>query len=337
MIVVMRSQATAKEVGAVLKAIEDLGFRPHLSKGEERTVIGVIGNERKVEASAFEALHGVEKVIPVLKPFKLASREFRPSPTEVVVRGVTIGGSRAVVMAGPCAVESLEQTMECALAVKAAGATILRGGAYKPRTSPYSFQGLGRRGLEILAEARKATGLPVVTEALSVGDLPLVAEYADIIQIGARNMQNFNLLEEVGKLNRPVLLKRGMSSTIEELLLSAEYILSEGNSNVILCERGIRTFERYTRNTLDISAVPVIKRLSHLPVIIDPSHSSGHRELVPPLAMAAIAVGADGILVDVHPHPEQALCDGPQSLLPQDFATLMRQLREIARVVGREI
>lgn len=337
MIVVMRSQASAKDVGAVLKAIEDLGFKPHLSRGEERTIIGVIGNERKVETSAFEGLAGVEKVIPILKPFKLASREFHPGNTEIIVKGVTIGGKRAVVMAGPCAVESLEQTMASAVAVKEAGAQILRGGAFKPRTSPYAFQGLGRKGLEILHEVSLKTGLPVVTEALSVADLPAVAEFADIIQVGARNMQNFNLLEEVGRVDRPVLLKRGMSSTIEEMLLSAEYILSKGNPNVILCERGIRTFERYTRNTLDISAVPVVKRLSHLPIIVDPSHASGHRELVAPLAKAAIAVGADGLLVDVHPHPETALCDGPQSLLPADFAVLMKQLREIANVVGREI
>ncbi len=337
MIVVMRSQASAKEVGSVLKVIEDLGFKPHLSRGEERTVIGVIGNERKVEPSTFEALPGVEKVIPVLKPFKLASREFRPANSEIVVKGVPIGGRKVIMMAGPCAVESLEQTMASAEAVKAAGALVLRGGAYKPRTSPYAFQGLGRKGLEILQEVRAKTGLPVVTEALSVADLPAVAEYADIIQIGARNMQNFNLLEEVGRIDRPVLLKRGMSSTIEELLLSAEYILSKGNPNVMLCERGIRTFEKYTRNTLDISAVPVIKRLSHLPVIVDPSHASGHRELVPALARAAVAVGADGLLVDVHPHPETALCDGPQSLIPADFAKLMDELRSIARVVGREM
>jgi 3-deoxy-7-phosphoheptulonate synthase len=337
MIIVMKPGATPREVGAVLKQIEDRGFRPHLSKGDETTVIGVIGDERAVQSAVFEILPGVERVIPILKPFKLASRDFRKKDTIVRAGGVAVGGGTFTVMAGPCAVESLEQTLECARRVRKAGAAILRGGAYKPRSSPYSFQGLGREGLEILARAREETGLPVVTEVMAVEDMGLVADHADILQIGARNMQNFNLLDAAGRQRKPVLLKRGLSSTIEELLLSAEYILSRGNPNVILCERGIRTFEKYTRNTLDLSAAPVIRKLSHLPVIIDPSHAVGIREYVPPLAKAAAAVGADGIIVEVHPHPEKALCDGQESLTPDAFDRLMAEIRPILKAVGLEL
>jgi 3-deoxy-7-phosphoheptulonate synthase len=301
-------------------------------------VIGVIGDERKLDLTNFQTLPGVEKVIPILKPYKLASRDFQKKDTVVKVgEHVRIGGGTFTVMAGPCAVESLGQTMECAKKICKTGAGVLRGGAFKPRTSPYAFQGLGKEGLQILAQARKETGLPVITEVMTVEDVPLVAEYADILQIGARNSQNFNLLDAAGRQPKPVLLKRGLSGTIEELLLSAEYILSRGNPNVILCERGIRTYEKATRNTLDISAVPVLKSLSHLPVVIDPSHATGLRHLVAPLAKAAVAVGADGVLIEVHPHPEKALCDGPQSLTPEMFETLVQELRPIAKAVGLEM
>jgi 3-deoxy-7-phosphoheptulonate synthase len=330
MIIVMKPGASVRDVGAVLKQIEAHGFKPPLSRGEETTVIGVIGDERKLDGANFATLPGVDRVIPILKPYKLASRDFKKKNTVVRVGDVAIGGGTFTVMAGPCAVESLEQTLDCARRVRKAGAHVLRGGAYKPRTSPYSFQGLGPKGLEILAQARKETGLPVITEVMAVED-------ADILQIGARNMQNFNLLDAVGRQEKPVLLKRGLSSTIEEWLLCAEYILSRGNPNVILCERGIRTFEKATRNTLDIGAVPVIRSLSHLPIIIDPSHATGIREFVPPLAKAALAAGADGVLIEVHPHPEKALCDGPQSLTPEMFEKLVAELRPLARVVGLEI
>jgi 3-deoxy-7-phosphoheptulonate synthase len=337
MIIVMKSGASLKDVSAVLKHVEGLGLKPHVSKGEETTVIGLIGDERKLDPARVGALPGVEKVIPVLKPYKLASRDFKPRDTIVKVRDVRIGGGTFTLMAGPCAVETEEQTLECARKVGKSGAKILRGGAFKPRTSPYAFQGLGRHGLEILARARQETGLPVITEVMTVEDVPLVAEFADILQIGARNSQNFNLLDACGRQEKPVLLKRGLSGTIEELLLSAEYILSRGNPNVILCERGIRTYEKATRNTLDIAAVPVLKRLSHLPVVIDPSHATGIRELVAPLAKAAVAVGADGVLIEVHPHPEKALCDGPQSLTPAMFDQLVHELKPIARAVGLEL
>lgn len=335
MIVVMQQKATAKQVGGVIKKIEELGFKPHLSQGEEKTIIGLVGSDRHIDPQVFTILPGVEQVVPILRPFKLASREFKPKDSLVQINGVKIGGNEVVVMAGPCAVESKEQVLETAMAVQKAGAKILRGGAFKPRTSPYSFQGLGKEGLEILACAKEKTGLGIVTEVLEPKDVPLVSQYADILQIGARNMQNFALLEEVGKVNKPVLLKRGMSSTLEELLLSAEYILSNGNYNVILCERGIRTFEKYTRNTLDISAVPMIKKLSHLPVIVDPSHSTGQRDLVNPISKAAIAAGADGLIVEVHPHPDKALCDGYQSLTFQEFEKLMKELKAISEAVGR--
>ncbi len=337
MIIVMRGGASMKEVSAVLKQVEAHGFKPHLSRGEETTVIGVIGDERKVDGANFATLPGVERVIPILKPFKLASRDFQRKDTVVKVGKISIGGGTFTLMAGPCAVESAEQTLECARRVRKAGAVVLRGGAFKPRTSPYSFQGLGKKGLEILARAREETGLPVVTEVMAVEDVPLVARYADILQVGARNMQNFNLLDACGRQEKPVLLKRGLSSTIEELLLCAEYILSRGNPHVVLCERGIRTFEKYTRNTLDISAVPVIKKLSHLPVIVDPSHAAGVREYVPALAKAAAAVGADGVIIEVHPHPDKALCDGQESLNPEEFEKLVAEIRPIAKAVGLDL
>lgn len=337
MIVVMQLKATAKQVGGVIKKIEELGFKPHMSEGEEKTIIGLVGSDRHVDPQVFTILPGVEQIIPILRPFKLASREFKPKDSVIHINGLKIGGEEVIVMAGPCAVESKEQVLETAIAVKKAGAKILRGGAFKPRTSPYSFQGLGKQGLEFLAYAKYKTGLYIVTEVLEPKDVPLVSQYADILQIGARNMQNFALLEEVGKISKPVLLKRGMSSTLEELLLSAEYILSNGNYNVILCERGIRTFEKYTRNTLDISAVPVIKKLSHLPVIVDPSHSTGQKDLVNPISKAAIAAGADGLIIEVHPHPDKALCDGPQSLTVTEFEKLMKELKAITEAVGRKL
>ncbi|MCX7680705.1 MAG: 3-deoxy-7-phosphoheptulonate synthase [Anaerolineae bacterium] len=337
MIVVMKPDATTAQIANVAARIEQMGFRVHLSEGVERTIIGVIGNERPLDREQIERMDGVERTVPILRPFKLASREFHPHDTVVSVNGVTIGGKQLVVMAGPCAVESREQLLETAWAVKNAGAHILRGGAFKPRTSPYSFQGLGEEGLRLLALAREETGLPVVTEVMEPQMVPLVTSYADILQIGARNMQNYALLHAVGKAQRPVLLKRGMMSTVEELLMAAEYILSHGNDRIILCERGIRTFEQYTRNTLDISAVPLIKQLSHLPVIVDPSHGTGKWELVEPVSRAAIAAGADGLIIEVHPRPEEALSDGAQSLKPSRFAALMESLRPIAEAVGRTL
>jgi 3-deoxy-7-phosphoheptulonate synthase len=309
----------------------------HLSEGEERTIIGIIGNGRPLDREQLERLSGVERTVPILRPFKLSSRDFHPHDTVVSINGMAVGGKQLAVMAGPCAVESREQLLETAQIVKEAGAHILRGGAYKPRTSPYSFQGLGEEGLRILAAARQEIGLPVVTEVVDPQQVPLVTTYADVLQIGARNMQNYALLHAVGEAQRPVLLKRGMMSTVEELLMAAEYILSHGNDRVILCERGIRTFEQYTRNTLDISAVPVLKQLCHLPVIVDPSHGSGKWELVEPLARAAVAAGADGLMIEVHPHPDQALSDGAQSLKPARFAELMRNLRPIVEAVGRTL
>ncbi len=337
MIVVMKPDATMAQIANVAARIEQMGCRVHLSQGEERTIIGVIGNDRPINREQIERMDGVERTVPILRPFKLASREFHPHNTVVSVNGVTIGDKQLVVMAGPCAVESREQLLETAWAVKNAGAHILRGGAFKPRTSPYSFQGLGEEGLRLLALAREETGLPIVTEVMEPQMVPLVTSYADILQIGARNMQNYALLHAVGKAQRPVLLKRGMMSTIEELLMAAEYILSHGNDRIILCERGIRTFEQYTRNTLDISAVPLIKQLSHLPVIVDPSHGTGKWELVEPVSRAAVAAGADGLIIEVHPHPDQALSDGAQSLKPGRFAALMESLRPIAEAVGRTL
>ncbi len=337
MIVVMKREATPEQIANVVARVEAWGYRTHLSQGEERTIIGIIGDERPIDREQIERMAGVERTVPVLRPFKLASREFHPAETVVSVSGVLIGGQTLVVMAGPCAVESREQLLETAWAVKEAGAHILRGGAFKPRTSPYSFQGLGEEGLKLLAEAREATGLPVVTEVMDVQTVPLVAAYADILQIGARNTQNFPLLQAVGQTQKPVLLKRGMMSTVEEWLMAAEYILAQGNDRVILCERGIRTFEPYTRNTLDISAVPLVKQLSHLPVVVDPSHSTGKWELVEPVSRAAVAAGADGLIIEVHPHPEKALSDGAQSLTPARFAALMASLWPVAGAVGRTL
>jgi len=335
MIVIMKRGSTSAQIANVTARIEQLGCRVHISEGEEHTIIGVIGNGRPLDREQIERLDGVERTVPILRPFKLASRDFHPQDTVVMVNGVSIGGQQLVVMAGPCAVESRDQLLETARVVKEAGAQILRGGAFKPRSSPYSFQGLGEKGLRLLAEAREETGLAVVTEVMEPQTVPLVTTYADILQIGARNMQNYALLHAVGEAQRPVLLKRGMMSTLEELLMAAEYILSHGNDRLILCERGIRTFEQYTRNTLDISAVPLLKQLSHLPVIVDPSHGTGKWELVEPLSRAAVAAGADGLIIEVHPHPEEALSDGAQSLKPARFAALMEGLRPVAVAVGR--
>lgn len=339
MIIVMSSAATEKDVDRVVERIHDAGLQVHVSRGTERTIIGVIGDKRQLSLDSIEVLPHVERVMRILHPFKLASREFKNEPTVIrLPGGVEIGadaGAPIVVIAGPCAVESEDMLVETALAIKEAGGQILRGGAFKPRTSPYSFQGLGRQGLELLARAREASGLPVVTEVLSPDDVPLVAEYADILQVGTRNMQNYSLLNAVGQQDKPVLLKRGMMSTIEEWLMSAEYILANGNTQVILCERGIRTFETATRNTLDLSAIGLVKKLSHLPVIADPSHGTGLRDLVPSMAKAAVAAGADGLIIEVHPNPEKALSDGPQSLRPDAFKELMGELGRVARAVGR--
>jgi len=337
MIVVMRQGATRAQIINVTARIEQLGCRVHISEGKERTIIGIIGNGRSLDLEPIERMEGVERMVPVLRPFKLASRDFQPQDTVVSVNGVRIGDRQLVVMAGPCAVESYEQLLEAAQAVKGAGAHMLRGGAFKPRTSPYSFQGLGEEGLRFLAAVREQTGLPVVTEVMTPEQVPLVTIYADVLQIGARNMQNYALLHAVGEAQRPVLLKRGLMSTVEEFLMAAEYILSHGNNRVILCERGIRTFETYTRNTLDISAVPLLKQLSHLPVVVDPSHGTGKWELVGAMSKAAVAAGADGLLIEVHPHPSHALSDGAQSLKPEAFARLMAELRAVAQAVGREL
>jgi len=336
-LVVMQQGAAETEVQAVVAAVEARGLKAHAIPGSERTAIGVTGNRGAVEASAFESLPGVLEVIRVTHAYKLVSREAKAEDTVVDVGGVKVGGNRLVVVAGPCAVESLEQTLAVAEGVKAAGGHLLRGGAYKPRTSPYSFQGLGEEGLKILAQAREKTGLPVVTEAVDLESLDLVEEYADAIQIGARNMQNFSLLRRAGRARKPVLLKRGMSATLEEFLMSAEYILSEGNYQVILCERGVRTFSDFSRNTLDLAVVPAVKRLSHLPILVDPSHGTGRREKVRPLSRAAVAVGADGLLVEVHNDPDRALSDGPQSITPEMFASLIGELSQIAPVLGREL
>ncbi|MDD8042840.1 MAG: 3-deoxy-7-phosphoheptulonate synthase [Verrucomicrobiota bacterium] len=341
MIIVLRPNATEDQIQEILKHAREWGVNPDVSRGVERTIIGLIGPEEILRTKPLEAFPGVEKVVPVLKPYKRASLDYKAEPTRVVVgRGensVSIGDRTIVVVAGPCSVETEEETIEIARAVKLAGARILRGGAFKPRTSPYSFQGLGERGLEILALARQETGLPVCTEVMDTKDVELVAKYTDILQIGARNMQNFSLLREVGRTGMPVLLKRGLSATIKEWLMSAEYILSEGNPNVILCERGIRTFETYTRNTLDLSAVPALRRETHLPIMVDPSHGGGIWSLVGPLARAAVAVGADGLMIEVHPHPMEAMSDGEQSLLPSTFERVMTECRKIARVLGREM
>jgi 3-deoxy-7-phosphoheptulonate synthase len=337
MIIVLRAHSTEEEIAQVCRRIEALGLTPHLSRGVERTIIGAIGDERILLDKAIEALPMVEKVLPILKPYKLASRDFHPDNTVVDVNGVRVGDRRLAVIAGPCSVESRDLLLTVAKEVQAAGANLLRGGAFKPRTSPYAFQGLGEEALRYLADAKRETGMPVVTELMDPRETLLVLQYADVVQVGARNMQNFRLLKELGTHQTPVLLKRGMSSTIRELIMSAEYIMSEGNYKVILCERGIRTFEDATRNTLDLSAVPVLKQLTHLPVIVDPSHGTGKWDLVAPMALAAVAAGADGIMVEVHPKPEEALSDGPQALLPSRFHRLMADLKRVAEAVGRTV
>lgn len=337
MIVVMRTDCEERDIQGVMSRIQEVGLTGHLSRGVERTVIGVVGQTYPELRDMLEVLPGVEDVVPISRPYKLASREFKTEDSVFTIRGVTIGGPHVVVIAGPCTVETREQTLSTARAVKAAGAHMLRGGAFKPRTSPYSFRGLGEEGLKILAEAREETSLPIVTEVMTPTDVELVARYADVLQIGARNMQNFMLLDEVGQTQMPVMLKRGMSATIEEWLLCAEYILSHGNREVMLCERGIRTFETYTRNTMDVSAIPSARRLSHLPVIGDPSHGTGRWRLVQPLALAAVAAGAHGIMVEVHPEPDRALTDGAQSLTFANFSLLMDALRLVAEAVGRPL
>ncbi len=339
-IIVLSPGATEKELKHIVKKLEGRGLQVNISKGTERTIIGVIGDTSKItedEENAIRVMPGVEDVMRILKPFKLASREFKGKDTVIKVNGKLVGGKTIQVVAGPCAVENKTVLMTIAKKVREAGAGFVRGGAFKPRTSPYSFQGLGEEGLKYLAEAREKTGLPVVTEIMDPRDMEILAQYADIIQIGTRNMQNFRLLLEVGISQKPVLLKRGLSATIKEWLMAAEYIMSRGNQQVILCERGIRTFETATRNTLDLSAVPVLKKLTHLPVFVDPSHGVGKWDLVAPMAKAAVAAGADGLIIEVHTNPEEALSDGEQSLRPSDFKKLMRELKRIAKAVGRDI
>jgi len=338
MIIVLKPEASEQEINHIIEKVKKLGLTPHLSKGTERTIIGVIGPEEILQVTPLEVFPGVEKVMPVLAPYKLVSKEFKRDGTVIDLgKGIKIGGNKIVVMAGPCAIENLETLTDIARLVKDAGATVLRGGAFKPRTSPYSFQGLGEEGLKCLKKVGDTIGMVTITEVMDSRDVELVANYADILQIGARNMQNFNLLKEVGFTKKPVLLKRGLSSTIKELLMSAEYIMAGGNFDVILCERGIRTFEDATRNTLDISAVPVVKSLSHLPIIVDPSHAAGKWGLVPALSKAAVASGADGLIIEVHTHPEDAKSDGAQSLIPDNFRNLIKECRTIAGAVGREI
>ncbi|HUI10083.1 MAG TPA: 3-deoxy-7-phosphoheptulonate synthase [Bacteroidota bacterium] len=342
MIIVMRPGATQEQVEGVFAEVRALGYGVHPIYGEQRTVIACVGDERgKSRLQALEVLAGVESVVPILKPYKLASTDWKKERTAVRLgrngTGVIVGNNHFVVMAGPCSVESREQILSVAASVRDAGATVLRGGAFKPRSSPYSFQGLEEEGLRLLAEAREATGLSVITEVITPTDVPLVAEYADILQIGARNMQNFALLKEVGKVRRPVLLKRGMANTVKDLLLSAEYIMSQGNYDVILCERGIRTFEDSTRNTCDLSAVPAVRELSHLPIIVDPSHGTGVRSMVTPMAKAAVAVGADGLIIEVHPKPEEAFSDGAQSLTPSQFAELMSWVKKLVSLEGKSL
>ncbi|MER3396741.1 MAG: 3-deoxy-7-phosphoheptulonate synthase [Acidimicrobiia bacterium] len=337
MLIVMQPNATDEDVRSVVAKLKSIGAEAHVSKGKFRTVVGAIGDDTEIATLPLEALDGVERVIPVLKPYKIVAKEAQDGLTIVEIGTAKIGGEHFAVVAGPCAVENREQTLTSAKAVAASGATILRGEAFKPRTSPYAFQGLGKEALEIMKDASRDTGLPFVAEVLDARDVELVAEYADALRVGARNMQNFTLLSEVGKQHKPVILKRGMNSTIEEWLLAAEYIAKEGNESIVLCERGIRTYEPATRFTLDISAVPVLRQLTHLPIIVDPSHAAGRSYAVGPLARAAIAVGADGVMIDVHPCPEEALCDGAQAILPHEFERLMGELRQIARVMGRVI
>jgi len=338
MIIVLRPDATQEQVEYIITRVKNLGLTPHVSKGVERTIIGVIGPEDVLRVTPLEVFPGVEKVLPVLAPYRLVSREFKSENSVIDLgKNVKIGGQKVIVMAGPCAIENVEILREIASDIKRQGVQVLRGGAFKPRTSPYSFQGLGQDGLKYLKQVADELAMVTVTEVMDTRDVELVVRYADVLQIGARNMQNFNLLREVGATQKPILLKRGMSSTIKEWLMSAEYILSEGNFNVVLCERGIRTFEDSTRNTLDISAIPVVKGLSHLPVIVDPSHAAGKWGLVPALSKAAVAAGCDGLIIEVHTHPEEALSDGVQSLLPERFTVLMQELRGLAKTVNRTI
>jgi len=344
MIIVLKKTATEKQVRHIEDSVRAWGLKANVSRGTERTIIGLIGDEREIRSKPLDMLPGVESVLSVLKPYKLAAAEGRPEGTRIRLkpvkkggRTIVIGGPEVIVMAGPCSIESREMLLDLARLVKKSGGHLLRAGAFKPRTSPYSFQGLGHEGLRLLAEARTEVGIHVVTEVMDVRDVEAVAEAADIIQIGARNMQNFTLLKAVGKLRKPVMIKRGLANTIEELLMSAEYVMSEGNHEVLLCERGIRTFEPMTRNTLDLAAVPVLKRESHLPVIVDPSHGTGHWDLVVPMARAAVAAGADGIMVEIHPKPEEALSDGSQALLPKTYLRMMDELNRVARVLGRKV
>ena len=337
MMIIMRTDATEDQIKEIVTRVEDYGLSAHISTGLERTIIGAIGDGRLVYKDQFLHMPGVDRVLPISRPYKLASREFKPTNSVFRMDGMKIGGDGVVIIAGPCSVENREQLLETALAVREAGAHALRGGVFKPRTSPYSFQGLGEAGLELLAEAREKTGMPIVTEVMSVSQIPILKQYVDVLQVGARNMQNFSLLHAVGESNHPVLLKRGMMATVEELLMAAEYILSHGNQRVIVCERGIRTFETATRNTTDINAIPVLKSLTHLPVILDPSHGTGHWEYVTAVARAGIAAGADGLIVEVHPRPGEALSDGAQSLRPERFVDLVKQIRSIAQAVGRYI
>lgn len=337
MIIVLKKNAAQDVIDHVVEKIKSTGLAVHISKGKERTIIGAIGDESLLSSIQLDALPGVENVMPILKPYKLVSREFRKEGTVIELGGIKIGDNQVMVIAGPCSVENKDSLIDTARKVQASGAKILRGGAFKPRTSPYDFQGLGFDGLKLLAEARKATGLPIISELMDPRDTETFCDYVDIVQIGARNMQNFRLLTEVGKIKKPVLLKRGLSATIKEFLMSAEYIAAQGNSQIILCERGIRTFETATRNTLDLSAVPVLKEETHLPVFVDPSHAVGRWALVAPLAKAAVAVGADGLMIEVHPDPENALCDGAQSLKPSKFAGLMEEVKRVAESIGRGI
>lgn len=338
MIVIMLPSATEKDIQDVVHKIEEMGYQAHKIKGEERTVIAAVGDKRgKPSLQVIEQMHRVESVVPILKEYKLASREVKPEPTIIDVQGVKFGGKKIQVIAGPCSVEGKDQVIGIARDVKRSGATVLRGGAFKPRTSPYTFQGMAEEGLKLLDEARKATGLPIVTEVMDSKDVELIDRYSDILQIGTRNAQNFSLLKEVGQCRKPVLLKRGLAMTIKEYLMAAEYILANGNQQVILCERGIRTFENATRNTLDLSAIPVLKEQTHLPVIVDPSHGTGYWQYVNPMAKAAVAAGADGLMIEVHNCPEEALSDGPQSLKPKKFDALMKELRLFAQAAGREL
>ncbi len=337
MIIVFKPKTSREEIDRVIDKVKSLGLDVHISEGTERTILGAIGDERRLHEASIHSFPGVEEVHPILKPWKLVSRDFQAENTKIDVGGAVVGGEKIQMFVGPCSVESLEQVLEVAGVVDGLGLDFMRGGAFKPRTSPYSFQGLEGEGLELLAQAREKYGLRIVTECMDPRDLPLMEKYADVIQIGTRNMQNFRLLKEAGALGKPVLLKRGLSATVKEWLMAAEYIASEGNRQIILCERGIRTYESETRNTLDLSAVPVLKQLTHLPVIVDPSHAAGRWDLVEPLSLAAVAVGADGLMIEVHPHPEEALCDGDQSLRPGKLKRLVEKLRKVARAVGRTL